>query len=101
MQSNINRWAIGIFGFVFLFGFVGVALDGGRSLKEEKKPMDPVYQHGFQVGYTLAKSGMVKPSPAEIDAAARQAALELRESGGMGFKMQWKSGFDSGWRAGD
>lgn len=77
------------------------AAERRKKSDKEKEELDPVYKHGWQVGYTLAKSGMVKPTAEELDAYARKAATHLNEKGGLGFKMQWKSGFDHGWRAGD
>ena len=68
--------------------------------KQENKP-DPVFEHGFRVGFGMAKSGMVKPSSAELDAMARQAALQMGHKGGLGFKMPWKDGFLYGWSQGD
>jgi hypothetical protein len=70
------------------------------GVTQETKP-DPILEHGFRVGYGMAKTGMVKPDSAQLDAMARQAALQMGHSGGLGFKMQWKQGFSIGWSQGD
>lgn len=62
---------------------------------------DPIFEHGFRVGYGMAKTGMVKPDNAQLDAMARKSALQMGHSGGLGFKMQWKQGFSIGWSQGD
>jgi hypothetical protein len=68
--------------------------------KEEFKP-DPVWEHGYRVGFGMAKTGMVKPNSEQLDALARQAALQMGNKGGLAFKMPWKNGFAAGWMQGD
>lgn len=101
MEKQFVRRVMLLVSGLLVFGFVAIVAQGKRLTDENKTPTDPVYAHGFQVGYTLAKSGAVKPSAAELEAHARRAAMHLKETGGLGFKTQWKSGFDTGWRAGD
>ena len=73
-----------------------------NDAKAKQEPVsDPILEHGFRVGYGMAKTGMVKPDSAQLDAMARQAALQMGHSGGLGFKMQWKQGFSIGWSQGD
>lgn len=71
-----------------------------RQKEKAAEQADPVFQHGFAVGFTVARSGAVKPTADELDAHARRAAQHLGEQGGMGFKMQWKNGFWAGWSKG-
>lgn len=71
------------------------------EVKKDSVASDPVFTHGYQVGYVLAKSGSIKPSAEELDAMARKSALELGESGGLGFKTAWKQAFWMGWNKGD
>jgi hypothetical protein len=68
---------------------------------QEPQKSDPIFEHGFRVGYGMAKTGMIKPDSAQLDAMARQSALQMGHSGGLGFKMQWKQGFSFGWSQGD
>ena len=100
MEKRFFRFVLLAFAALVVFGVAGIISQGSR-IQDEGGDVDPVYLHGYQVGYTLAKSGMVKPTAEQLDANARQAALALKDPGGLGFKMQWKSGFDHGWRAGD
>ena len=72
-----------------------------KGVGSKKTKVDPVWKHGYAVGFVSAKSGAVKPTADELDAHARRAAQELGEQGGMGFKMQWKNGFWAGWSKGD
>lgn len=100
MERQFLRVVALVIGGLLAFSFavlVSVPPGGGSA----KTDIGPVYRHGFQVGITLAKSGMVHPTAEELDAYARQAASELKEEGGLGFKMQWKSGFEAGWRKAD
>jgi len=89
--------AVLLIGFVFV-AFVAACFAFAPRMED---PVDPVWKHGFGVGYSLAKSGMVRPTYDELDAYSRQAAKTLRFEAGDGFKMHWKSGFDAGWRRGD
>jgi hypothetical protein len=120
MVKRVLKWG-GIFlGCMFVLGMVISIVDpeGTKARREErernagqaettpaakggKSGVDPVFDHGFKVGFFLAKSGHKKPDAAEVDAMARKSALELGDSGGMGFKMQWKNGFWMGWNKGD
>ena len=100
MERRFLRVVALAIGGLLAFSFavlVSIPPNGGGT----KTDIAPVYRHGFQVGITLAKSGMVHPTADELDACARQAAIALREECGLGFKMQWKAGFEAGWRKGD
>jgi hypothetical protein len=97
MEPSVKRFGVLLFGGAFLFWVCGALYFAGPP-KPDK--IDPISQHGFSVGYTLAQSGMVRPTASELDAYATQAARQLRESGD-GFKMQWKSAFWAGWAKGD
>ncbi len=69
--------------------------------KKQEPKADPVFEHGFRVGFGMAKAGMVKPNSQQLDALARQAALQMKHPGGLVFKMPWKDGFAFGWSQGD
>lgn len=79
--------------------------DEESKAREEQKSKDSkpdaVFVHGYQVGYSMAKSGKVKPNSEEVDALARQSANALKHEGGAAFKIQWKNGFWAGWSKGD
>jgi hypothetical protein len=99
------------FGVLVVTGFVAglvnpVVPNANKAAKsgataEQDSVSDPIFEHGFRVGYGMAKTGMVKPDGANLDAMARKAALQMGHSGGLGFKMQWKQGFAAGWSQGD
>ena len=72
-----------------------------EQAKNAKEAGDKIFRHGFTAGYALAKGGALKPSSDVVDAYARQAALTLGESGGLGFKTAWKQAFWAGWSKGD
>lgn len=107
---KLLKWAGIVFGVLVLLGMVISVVDpeGAKERAAARKQKaaasaksDPVFTHGFQVGYVLAKSGAVKPSADEVDAMARKSALELGNDGGLGFKMTWKQAFWAGWNKGD
>jgi hypothetical protein len=118
-MKRVLKWIGIVFGGLFVLGLIIQVVDpeGTKRRQEERekaaaaspkaakdksdKDIDPVFKHGFQVGYVLAKGGTVKPSSDEVDAMARQAANALGEPGGLGFKMQWKNAFWAGWNKGD
>lgn len=99
---KIVKW-IGIsFVVLFCLGLIIQKVDPeGTKRRAQGGPVSKVFAHGFNVGFTLAKSGAVKPTSDEVDAYARQSANALNDEGGMGFKMQWKDGFWAGWNRGD
>lgn len=77
------------------------AAERKKAQAAAQSEVDPVFKHGFAVGFAAARSGSVKPTADQLDAHARRAATHLGEQGGMGFKMQWKNGFWAGWSKGD
>lgn len=111
---KLVKWAGIAFGVLVLLGMVinvvdpeGVKRRAEKAAAieaknaESKAASDKVFQHGFVVGHSMAKSGAVKPSSDEVDAMARKSALELGSEGGTGFKMHWKQAFWAGWNKGD
>ena len=105
-MTRLEKWGLIIGGPVAVCCFLwGVSLELSKKLDQEQRQQnaaaDPVFEHGFRVGYGMAKTGMIKPSGNELDAMARQAAMQIGDRGGLGFKMQWKNAFWAGWSKGD
>lgn len=103
--KELPLWQKIALGLVLL---AGVAMKFGpqsRTAPGQSSAKDPatdrIFTHGFTTGFSMARGGAVKPNSDQVDALARRAAAELGESGGMGFKMAWKSAFWTGWNRGD
>jgi len=110
-KSGCGKFLLIGFGLLMGLGVIGGLMNpqdrrrAEKGTKPDKKQQEPepspIFDHGFRVGYGMAKTGMVKPDSAQLDAMARQSALQMGHSGGLGFKMQWKQGFSVGWSQGD
>jgi hypothetical protein len=110
-KSGCGKFVLIAFGLFVGLGMVGTLMSSRDRVmvekglkpapkKQEHKP-DPVFEHGFRVGFGMAKTGMVKPNSSQLDALSRQAALQMGREGGLVFKMPWKDGFAAGWSQGD
>jgi hypothetical protein len=110
-KSGCGKFLLIAFGLFVGLGMVGTLMSSRDRVlvkqglkpapeKQEFKP-NPVFDHGFRVGFGMAKAGMVKPTSAQVDAMSRQAALQMGREGGLVFKMPWKDGFWAGWSQGD
>lgn len=89
---------------VAFFGLVLVCVYDSLFLSHLNRAavkLGPATDHGLLAGYTMAKRGVPKPTDAELDSYARQAAQSLGDPGGIGFKMEWKNAFWAGWMKGD
>jgi hypothetical protein len=110
-KSGCGKFLLIAFGLFIGLGMVGtlmssrdrVLVQKGLKPAPEKQEFEPnpVFDHGFRVGFGMAKAGMVKPTSAQVDAMSRQAALQMGREGGLVFKMPWKDGFWAGWSQGD
>ena len=110
-KSGCGKFVLVAFALFMGLGMVGtlmssrekVLIEKGLKPAPEKKKVkpDPRWEHGYRVGFGMAKAGMLKPNSSQLDALARQAALQMGHDGGLIFKTPWKQGFRAGWMQGD
>jgi Na+/H+ antiporter NhaC len=71
-----------------------------KMTEKEMQDATAIFGVAFTVGRTMAKSGAIEPTDAEIDAMSRATQTKLRDAHPrLWFKQHFQAGFWSGWES--